>query len=529
MDTDQLGIIFPQILIPDKKVNKQKWSVIACDQFTSNEDYWIKTARTVGGSPSSYHIIVPELFLKSGDAGERIAHAKQTMRDYIEDGVLVSLPEGIVMVERETPHGTRVGVVLAVDLEQYDIDASKKPLIRATERTVTERLPVRISLREDAVLECPHVMLLINDIKDTVIAPVYQVREKFSKIYSTPLMQNGGHVQGWFIDDPAVLSGVKDALARLKAQSRDNMLFAVGDGNHSLAAAKAVWDRRKGLMTPEERAQSPLRYALCEVVNLYDPGITVHPIHRVMFNVQDVSSALRTLVSIFNRTGQEAHMMYTRGTRAQKKEGVHTILFESKMSKGHIEVTKPNHPLASQTLTEALDMLAEELPKASIDYIHGDDEFHALARSHASLGFIMEPMQKNDIFDNVIEYGVLPKKSFSLGMAEEKRYYFECRLIVEAEDEAPEEEEPEELELEELEPVYTETQDPQETMEIPVEQDEEVPSEPDEALVEQDEEVPSEPDEEALSELYEEAPEDMEEETRVSRKPRRGFFGRKRD
>ncbi len=493
---DQLGVIFPQILIPDKKVNKQKWSVIACDQFTSNEDYWIKTARIVGGAPSTYHIIVPELFLKSGDAADRISHAKQTMRDYIEDGVLVSLPEGIMLVERETPHGTRVGIMLAVDLEQYDIDAAKKPLIRATEKTVTERLPVRVSLREDAILECPHVMLLLNDIKDTVIAPVYQVKDHFSKIYSTALMQDGGHVQGWFIDDAAVLEGVKSALSQLKAKSKENMLFAVGDGNHSLAAAKAVWDKRKTAMSPEERAQSPLRYALCEVVNLYDPGISVHPIHRVLFNVPDASSTLRTLVSILNRSGQEAHMMYTRGTRAVKKDGVHTILFESKMSKGHIEVKKPKAPLVSQTLTEALDQLAEEMPRVIVDYIHGDEEFHEHTKTHACLGFFMEPMQKDEIFENVIQYGVLPKKSFSLGLAEEKRYYFECRLLVEAEDEPEEEDE---------QPVTTEMPDAE------------------------SEEMADEPvDELELDEDEQELDED-EQELRASRKPRRGLFGRKRD
>jgi hypothetical protein len=223
-----------------------------------------------------------------------------------------------------------------------------------------------------------------------------------------------------------------------------------------------------------------------------------------VFNVPDVSNALRTLVSIFNRTGQEAHMMYTRGTRAQKKEGVHTILFESKMSKGHIEVTKPKHPLVSQTLTEALDLLAEELPKARIDYIHGDEEFHALARSHASLGFIMEPMQKNEIFDNVIEYGVLPKKAFSLGMAEEKRYYFECRLIVEAEDDEAEKE-----------PVMEEApaDDAQKAVEMSEEQDAQ-------ALGEQDVETLEEED---TVEVEEEA------DTRAARKPRRGLFGRKRD
>ncbi len=498
--TDQLGVIFPQILIPDKKVNKQKWSVIACDQFTSNEDYWIKTARTVGGAPSAYHIIVPELFLKGGDATDRIAHAKQTMRDYIEDGVLVSLPEGVVLVERETPHGTRVGLMLAVDLEQYDIDARKKPLIRATEKTVTERLPIRISLREDAVIECPHVMLLINDVKDTVIAPVYQVKDHFSKIYSTPLMQDGGHVQGWFTDDATVLEGIRSALAQLKAKCADNMLFAVGDGNHSLAAAKAVWDKRKTSMSDEEREKSPLRYALCEVVNLYDPGISVHPIHRVLFNVPDASTTLRALVTILNRTGQEAHMMYTRGTRAVKKDGVHTIQFESKMSKGHIEVKKPKAQLVSQTLTEALDMLAGEMPRVVVDYIHGDDEFHALTKTHGCLGFIMDPMQKDEIFENVIQYGVLPKKSFSLGLAEEKRYYFECRLLVEAEDDEPAaEEEP---------PVETQLPEPvDETAAL------------------------SEPaDDETVDDVVDEPDFDEEEqEMRAARKPRRGLFGRKRD
>jgi hypothetical protein len=330
-----------------------------------------------------------------------------------------------------------------------------------------------------------------------VIAPVYQMKDKFSKIYSTTLMQDGGHTQGWFTDDAIVMDGIKSALAQLKAKSKDNMLFAVGDGNHSLAAAKVVWDKRKKAMTPEERAQSPLRYALCEVVNLFDPGISVHPIHRVLFNVQDASSTLRTLVSILNRSGQDAHMMYTRGTRAVKKDGVHTILFESKMSKGHIEVKKPMHPLVSQTLTEALDLLAEEMPRVNVDYIHGDEEFHEHTKSHACLGFIMEPMQKDEIFNNVIQYGVLPKKSFSLGLAEEKRYYFECRLLVEADDDKPEEEAQEQ-------PDKTALPDAEsfDTAQLDAPTDEPF----------------DEPD------LNEE-----ESDSRASRKPRRSIFGRKRD
>ena len=439
----QVGIRFPQILIPEKKVNKQKWSVIACDQFTSNEDYWIKTSRLVGGAPSAFHVIVPEVFVDAHDLDQRVAHAKQIMRSYIEDGVLVSLPEGCVLVERETPHGTRMGLVLAIDLELYETDAEKKPLIRTTEETVSERMSVRIAMREDAVLECPHVMVMINDPADSVLGPVCSQKDNFAKVYDTPLMQGGGHVEGWFIEDANVLGGIAGALGALKKKAKDGMLFAVGDGNHSLAAAKHVWENAKADMTQEERETSPLRFALVEVVNLYDHGIFIHPIHRVLFNI-DPPGVLRAIVGILNRTGQEAHMMYTRGTRGQAKPGAQAIRFESKMSKGYIEVAKPRHALVSQTLTEVLDMLCEEMPRAKVDYIHGDDEFRELAHGHASLGFIMDPIRKEELFDAVIEYGVLPRKSFSLGTAEEKRYYFECRLLVEAEEEAEEEPLPEE-------------------------------------------------------------------------------------
>ncbi len=440
MGTENLvGIHFPEILIPDRKINKQKWSVIACDQYTSNEDYWARTSKAVGGAPSTLHIIIPEAHLNDPDVDERIRHAKQTMTDYIEDGVLVRLPEGVMLVERETPYGTRIGLVLAVDLEQYEIDFRTKPLIRATEQTVVERLPIRMKLREGSVIECPHVMLLIDDPKDTVIGPIYNIKAKLPQMYDTPLLMGGGQLKGWFVEGPEALGGIVSALKGLQRSARDGMLFAVGDGNHSLAAAKGVWERRKAGLTEEEMQDDPLRYALVEVVNLYDHGITMHPIHRVLFNV-DVPVALRMLVSILNSQGQEASMIYTRGTRVQQKEGVQTIRFESKMSKGIIEVKKPKHDMVTQTLTQALDALLKELTRARIDYIHGDDEFHELAKGHASLGFLMEPMRKEELFDAVITYGVLPRKSFSMGVAEEKRYYYECRLLVNADED---EEEPE--------------------------------------------------------------------------------------
>lgn len=479
----EVGIIFPEILIPEEKINKKKWGVVACDQFTSNEDYWEKTAKIVGGAPSTLHIIVPEAFLKNKDVDERIGHAKETMSKYIEDGVLVRLPKGIVLVERETSFGTRVGIVLAIDLEKYDIDHTKKPLIRATEQTVVERIPPRMKMREGAVIESPHVMLMIDDPEDTVVGPVYQARGKHTKVYDTPLMQDGGHLKGWFVEDEDVLDGIVDALEQLRKKAEEGMLFAVGDGNHSLASAKAVWDKQKDEMSDEERQDSQLRYALVEVTNLYDKGLAVHPIHRVLFNIEP-SNGLRTLISILNDMGVEARMMYTRGTRGHKEDG-QAILFESKMSKGRIEITKPKHGLLAVTLTHALDELLKQMPKANIDYIHGDEAFHELAKGHASLGFMMEPMTKEQLFESIIEYGVLPRKTFSLGEAEEKRYYYECRLLLGLQDDSEQTE--------------------------------------DEAIVERAEQQVDESEEIMDEELQ------MKETATTSRKQKKGLFGRKRD
>ena len=532
METEwQVGVCFPEILIPDKKINKQKWAVIACDQFTSNEDYWVRTSKAVGGAPSTLHIIVPEAHLSDGDIDERIRHAKQTMSDYIEDGVLVRLPKGVMLVERETPCGTRLGLVMAIDLDRYDIDYRRQPLIRATEQTVTERLPVRMKLREGAVIECPHVMLLIDDPGNTVIEPIFEARAQLPKMYETPLIQNGGHIRGWFVDEPEMLTSITDALEELKEKARDGMLFAVGDGNHSLASAKAVWEQHRLDLSEEERETDPLRFALVEVVNLYDHGISMHPIHRVLFNV-DVPGALRMLVSILNSQGQDAAMIYTRGTRVHHNEGAQVIRFESKMSKGYIEVRNPKHELVTQTLTLALDALLKELPRARIDYIHGDEEFHALTKEHASLGFLMEPMRKEELFDSVVGFGVLPKKAFSMGMAEEKRYYFECRLLVNAEEET--EEEPEAPE-EPAEPELLAEQLPEEPAEpeLLTEQIPEEPAEPGPMA----EETPEEP---AVSEPWAEemlptaessgAVEDdaeFETESRTSRRRKRWLFGKR--
>ncbi len=523
--SQQVGVIFPEILIPEAKINLKKWAVIACDQFTSNEDYWIKTSRTVGGAPSTLHIIMPEALLRAGDLDERIEHAKATMGNYIEDAVLVRLPKGAILVERETQYGTRVGLMLAVDLEQYDVDPKSKPLIRATEQTVAERVPPRMRLRQGAILECPHVMLLIDDVKNSVIGPAYDYRKNAVQVYGTQLMNDGGSVTGWFIDDEDVLGKVVSALQKLKTKAKDGMLFAVGDGNHSLASAKAVWENEKENLSEEEFETSPLRYALVELVNLYDNGLKMLPIHRMLFNVEP-STALRTLITILNGMGCEARMMYTKGTRTPVKPGFQVIYFESKMSKGRIEIAKPQHDLIGVTLTLALDKLLDEMPKGEIDYIHGDEEFHELAKEHACLGFLMEPMAKEELFESVIEYGVLPRKSFSLGRPEEKRYYLECRLLVEAK-----------TTQEQEGPAQEEQEQPEEQAKAPVTEQLDGAVEPEEGGGDFEEEVLNAPKKKKglfgrkgyVQEPEEELYEEFEEETVSASPKRRGLFGRKRD
>lgn len=426
--TKELGIIFPQILIPDKKVNRKKWPVIACDQFTSNIDYWRKTAKQVGNAPSTLHITVPEVFLNEGDIHERIEHAKETMKKYIEDGVLVRLPSGIVLVERETPFGTRVGVMLAIDLERYSPDYNDRPLIRATEETVSERIPPRMKIREGASLESSHVMLLLNDPEDAVLSSLYNNRGNYPKVYDTQLMQGGGHVKGWFIEDEETLNGFADSLYKIKKRSKDGMLFAVGDGNHTLASAKQVWDKYKFEIPEAEREDHPLRFALVEVVNLYDHGMSMQPIHRVIFNVE-TPTFLRELIEELNNMDLNAKMMYTRGSNIRNDEG-QNLYFESKNAKGRIEIGTPQHKLAAMDLTTAVDNLLERMPKASIDYIHGEEDFENLTKQHSCLGFRMDALTKSELFELIEEYGVLPRKVFSLGEAQEKRYYYECRLLI---------------------------------------------------------------------------------------------------
>lgn len=428
-----------KFLLPEEKINMKKWAVVACDQFTSDYDYWENVRRFVGNAPSTLNMILPEIYLNEPDCAERIALAKETMEQYVSEGVLEETPEGFMLIERQIGGAVRKGVLAAIDLEEYSFKEEEKPAVRATEKTILERIPPRVAIREDALLELPHVLILIDDPEDNVIGSLLRKKAELTAMYDFDLMENGGHITGYFTDDERIKKNVLDAVNKLNV--KDNMRFCVGDGNHSLATAKTVWENAKAEMTEEEKEVSPLRYALAEIVNLRDDGLTMMPIHRALMNVSP-ASCIQRVCDILNEKGLGAKLMYTRHSKNLKPDGgEYTIYVKTKQTMGKIEITKPAHLLAAGDVEPALMQYLEENPSAQIEYLHGDSQFNSFADMYDTVCFYMPPINKEDFFDTVIKCGVLPKKTFSLGEANEKRYYIEGRLLRQIEAQSEEDQE----------------------------------------------------------------------------------------
>lgn len=435
-----IGVAVPEILIPDEKTNMRKWAVIACDQFTQNQQYWNDVERFVGSSPSALHVMLPEIYLDTPEKAERIASAKEIMRSYIEDGVLNLLPPGFILVERYIDGVVRKGLMVNVDLEEYENEPYKTPVVRPSEEVITERIPPRIEIRNGADIEMPHIMLVMDDKNKTVIEPVWQKKEFFPKVYDFELMMNGGRITGYFINNKETEHEIMQALAALPL--KDGMRFCVGDGNHSLATAKAVWEQAKERLTPEQRAESPLRYVLCELLNIYDDGLTIKPIHRTISGL-NTSKCVQYIVDRLNASGADARLVFSRRKpNLQQSDAAQTIFFSSKDSAGRIEIYSPTSSMIVEELQPVLENFIREFPSCKLEYVHGDEELEELTRQYDTLGFIMPAMEKETFFDTLAGFGVLPKKSFSLGEAKDKRYYLECRLIANL----PKEEEQEEQE-----------------------------------------------------------------------------------
>lgn len=386
------------ILLPKKGF--ETWSVIACDQYTSDASYWEEVERKAACLPSALHITFPEIYL-SDDNRARIAKINSNMRKYLNGDVFQTLPDTYIYVERETSFGIRRGIVGRIDLQAYDFTRQSNAMIRATEATVTERVPPRVEIRKDAPLEIPHVMLFIDDPDRTVIEPLADKTAHFRALYDFDLMMKGGHIAGYQPDKPSTDSFLA-ALDTLSEKS-GGMLFAVGDGNHSLAAAKESY----ALDPTEEK-----RYALVEIVNLHDPAIVFEPIYRVVFgiNTADLLERFRKYCQTAKTGGSQKFTAVTAKTQE-------TIL------------AAPTHPLAVGTLQTFLDGYLGDHPSAKIDYIHGETELRKLSAQPDTVGFLFEGMQKEELFPAVRKSGSLPRKTFSMGTADEKRFYLEARKL----------------------------------------------------------------------------------------------------
>lgn len=440
----KIGIMLPKILLPNKKVDLKKWSVVACDQYTSEPAYWQKVSKIVGRNPSTLGITYPEIYLESKNKPRIIERIKSNMKKFLKE--TLEPINCFIYVDRRTLHAkSRKGLIAALDLENYDYNKGSRTLIRATEGTVLKRLPPRIEIRKDALLELPHIMVLIDDPQRTVIEPIVRQVKKLKKLYDFELMMKGGHIKGYEVQDPKIISKIVKALENLAEPKNFNkkynlknkkvLLFAVGDGNHSLATAKAVWEMTKKHLSPKERKNNSARFALVELVNVHDPGIKFEPIHRVVFNVK-LEEMFQEMKDYFeNQKSNLSYRLFSRKSLWKKefhksqKGGQHSISFSVANKLGVLQIRNPKLNLEVGTLQLFLDYFLAKHIEAKIDYIHGDEVVERLSFRRGNIGFYLPAMDKHELFKTVILDGALPRKTFSMGEAEEKRFYLECRKI----------------------------------------------------------------------------------------------------
>ncbi|MCI7124744.1 MAG: DUF1015 domain-containing protein [Agathobaculum sp.] len=425
----------PRIMLPRKGIDLSAWAVIACDQYTSQPDYWAETDRIVGDAPSTLRLTLPEVYLEDADVAARTARIHQTMRQYLDNGMLETLPAGMILTERWSGGAhPRRGLVLAVDLETYDYQTGSASLVRPTEKTVVERIPPRLKVRQGASIELPHIMLLIDDPDRAIIEPLFAQTGSLEKVYDTDLMQGGGHITGWFLPAGAATEAVEAGFDKLSDRAVFNrkygctdaqalLPFAVGDGNHSLATAKAYWEEVKQGLSAAEQADHPARFVLAEVVNIHDESILIEPVHRVLFGVEP-DELLDGLTDFYQSAGCKAYLADA------PVENAHCYPLLAPGKAGVLVVEAPKWAIPVATLQTGLDAYLAQHPSVKIDYIHGEDVTRSLAAQPGNVGLLLPDIAKNDLFRGVVFDGVLPRKTFSMGEAHEKRYYMEAKAIV---------------------------------------------------------------------------------------------------
>lgn len=431
----------PEILMPKEGTDLSKWAVIACDQYTSQKEYWDETEQIVGDTPSTLHLILPEVYLGSEDEELRIKTIHKNMKEYIDNQILTPIQKGFVLVERNINKTyRRNGLVVEIDLETYEYKKGEHSFIRPTEMTVEERIPPRLKVRQDACLELPHIMLLIDDPDKTIIEPLIQKKDTYKQLYDTDLMQNGGRISGWLIPEGEATKDIMDKIEALAEESAfiskyhlekpyPVLNLAVGDGNHSMATAKAAWELMKKNLSEDEKENHPARFCLCEIVNIHDLSLEIEPIHRVIFDV-DEKLLLENAKFYFEQMGSNFEIYQL---DAYKKpvaaENEHCFTLCSGAGYKEIHIKNPKTGIAVASIQNFLDYYLSAHQESRIDYIHGADVVEDLGRKPGNVGLFLPDVSKEDLFLGVIKDGVLPRKTFSMGEANEKRYYMECKKI----------------------------------------------------------------------------------------------------
>ncbi len=418
MSFERIGIRPAQILLPAAGVKPETWACIACDQYTSEPEYWEKAFAVAGDAPSAIRLILPEYNLKNSES--LIPQIHSTMADYLAQGLLTpAVNPGFILCERTIASGTRLGLVCAVDLEQYSFEKGSLPLIRPTEQTITDRLPPRLKIRRGAPVELTHIMILIDDPDRTVLEPLQADKAALRKVYDFDLMMNGGHLAGWAVDSAEKLAQVDRSLnALMDTKGEHPLLLAVGDGNHSLATAKAYWNEIREGLSEAERENHPARFALCEIVNIHDEALLFEPIYRIL------TGTTRSAVMADWKAYAEA-----KGMSLAADGSDHRFTVVSADGEETVAVLNPEGAIPCETIQKFLDAFLAKHPEAGIDFIHGEGSLRALAAKPETVGFLLPDIDKHSFFRDVEKLGVLPRKTFSMGEADEKRFYMEAKKI----------------------------------------------------------------------------------------------------
>ncbi len=440
---ESIAVGIPNVLLPRRGIDLAKWAVIACDQFTSQPEYWGKVKDYVGSSPSTLNLIFPETFLGKPGEEERIRAIRAAMADYLNRG-LFDEHRGFVYIERQVGRRTRRGLVAGVDLEHYDYTRGATSLIRASEGTILERIPPRVKIRDGAPLELPHIMVLLDDPDDTVLGPLSDKHSGLAKLYDFDLMLDSGRLTGYGLGEKRLEQGIIAALEKLADPAAfckkyglpagtAVLLLAMGDGNHSLATAKTIWEKTKQ-SAAEKRAvmTSPLRHALVELVNLHDPALVFEPIHRVLFGL----APGRSLTEEWGRSSPGRLSVQKVADLEKMKKAVdgqrglpHKIglVREDGFQLAEVAASRSNLPVG--TLQGFLDAFLKDKGAREVDYVHGAEPVVELGRKPGQMGFYLPAMDKRDLFKTIILDGILPRKTFSMGEAKEKRFYMEARRL----------------------------------------------------------------------------------------------------